>query len=309
MLLKKIIPNIYSKCKLYNLSARSSLLVNNAMKAPQPSILNENFDYYSNWKEWEEIEQEGIIVGCDWRIQTMIPWWWEQYNRHNSLPVTFIDMGLSAEMLRFCKSKGKVVPLHVPKYLLKKRIPLPGEFSQKLKKKGAEYKKLERLSFFLKPLALMQTPYEKTLWLDFDCHVRAPLSSVFSYCDEHIAMTPMSPHKQKHPVQKTENSKDKILYNCGVICYKRGDGLIRQWARETLFGDAYYYADQDILNELVYKKKIPVKRLPNTYNWIVKEWGLNPEAKVIHYAGLKKWFDHNSFSRFKIQLPESPFHW
>ncbi|GEM_PF-1004207 len=271
---------------------------------PYPHLKEIYLDF-TNWKNWDTVKPEGIITGCDWKMQTMIPWWWKHFSNYNSLPVTFIDMGLSDAMRRFCESKGTVVKLHIPKYLLKRRIPL----SEKIHPKAEKRQKLERLSYFSKPFAMLKTPYQHTVWIDIDCQVQAPLSQLFDYCEGQIALTPMSPYKQKNPTQQEAMPSDKVLYNSGVICFKRGEPLMHDWAVASVCREKWYFGDQDILNALIYEQKTKVTSLPNTYNWIVKEWGSNPNAKVVHYAGLGRWYDHDSFSKFKIRLPKKPYHW
>lgn len=90
---------------------------------PHP-IFKEEFEKLIEWAPNLEAP-EGIIVGCDWKMQTMIPWWWKHYRKHNNHPVAFIDFGLSEAMHRFLKTKGRVIKLWIPKYLLKNRYTIP----------------------------------------------------------------------------------------------------------------------------------------------------------------------------------------
>lgn len=275
---------------------------------PHP-YLKDIFQKFTRWKQWEKIEPEGFIIGCNWKMQAMIPWWWEHYSKYNALPVTFIDMGLSDTMRHYCERRGRVAPLLIPKYLLKKRILLPEQLKEKHSTKALRKKNLERFSYFFKPFALLQSPYQHSVWIDIDCRVQASLSPIFDYCKNGIALTPMSPYKQLNPAQQQKPSDDQVLFNSGVICFQRGDALINDWTVASVCRDQWYFGDQDILNALIYEQRIEVNRLPNTYNWIVKEWGQNPEAKVVHFAGLFKSFNHHRFSSFNIQMPKKPYHW
>lgn len=51
--------------------------------------------------------------------------------------------------------------------------------------------KPERKSWFLKPEAVLLSPYEKTCWIDIDCEVVAPCPEIFDYAiTEKIGLTP-----------------------------------------------------------------------------------------------------------------------
>lgn len=274
---------------------------------PHP-IFKEEFEKLIQWSPDLEAS-EGIIVGCDWKMQTMIPWWWKHYRKHNNLPVAFIDFGLSGTMHKYCKTKGRVINLWIPKYLLKNRYPIPNTLKKEISPKELRRLKLERATYFHKPFAMLKTPFKKTVWIDLDCQINGSIAPLFHFCGHEIALTPMSPYKHQNPTQSKKNTEKRVIYNSGVVCYQKGDPTISQWAAESVCRPEWYYGDQDVLNELIWDEKVKVKSVPNRYNWIVKEWGQNPNAEVIHYAGLGRQYDHSSFSSFKIQLSKKPYQW
>lgn len=53
-----------------------------------------------------------IVVVCSKDKEWMLPWWWMHYHYHNSLPVTFIDQGMSAAAKQWCAKRGVVLPPH-----------------------------------------------------------------------------------------------------------------------------------------------------------------------------------------------------
>lgn len=59
----------------------------------------------------QEIKRsEGIIVAVNSQYEQFLPWWWDHYNTHSSLPVTFFDLGLTKPKKEWCASKGTVIP-------------------------------------------------------------------------------------------------------------------------------------------------------------------------------------------------------
>ncbi len=50
-----------------------------------------------------------IIVSCSKENEWMLPWWWMHYHYHNSLPVAFLDLGISLQAKRWCAKRGVVV--------------------------------------------------------------------------------------------------------------------------------------------------------------------------------------------------------
>lgn len=278
------------------------------MEYPFLHLKNE-FDQFAQWKIFENLQPEGIITGCSYNMQTMIPWWWKNYRQFNARPVTFVDFGMDNRMRRYCASKGNVISLFLPKYLLKHRFTHPKTLIKKLNQKHFLRLKLERMYYFHKLFALLSTPYQYSAWIDIDCQIKSNINTLFDYAKKGVSLTPMSPFKHQHSTQGEVLPSNKILFNSGVICYVRGSRLFIDCAKAAVVRKKWYFGDQDILNEIIYESNTPINRLPNTYNWIVKEWGNNPHAKILHFAGLEKRYDQESFSTFKILPPQKPYHW
>lgn len=270
-------------------------------------FFKKKFEELTSWRTSDLANNNGVITGCDWRMEKMLPWWWENYKAHNPYPVTFIDFGLSSNMRRWCRTLGGVINLEVPLYLLKKRINCPLKELEGLKPKKILHKQLRRMCFFKKPFALLQSPYRRTVWIDVDCEIKDNLLDLFEYSkNPHgISLTPLSPHKHLYHLQRGWIKPNQKMFNCGVISYQRGARIIQQWAIAVVTREKFYYADQNILTDLIYEQKIDFPFFPATYNWVLKEWGMNPTAKVLHYAGIDVRFDPKSFSRFSFILNEN----
>src|SRR5579872_148957 len=128
--------------------------------------------------------QEGILVAANKTQEWLLEWWWENYSRFNRYPVTFVDLGLTDKAKRWCQERGELIPF--PPFrlnLVKKRQIDP----VLLKEWEFFYGRIDwkrRFAFFQKPLVCLQTPYQKTLWLDLDCEVRCDLNEIFAYFED-----------------------------------------------------------------------------------------------------------------------------
>ena len=65
------------------------------------------YKQYSRWRTEGLKEGDGVIVGSDYSQEWLLPWWWENYTKHNRYPVTFVDFGLSQEPIELCRSLTK----------------------------------------------------------------------------------------------------------------------------------------------------------------------------------------------------------
>lgn len=73
-----------------------------------------NHILYSNdiskceWKNQIDADK-GVMVGCIKEQEDLIPWWVDNYEKHNKYPVVFADFGISDEMKQYCEKHGKVI--------------------------------------------------------------------------------------------------------------------------------------------------------------------------------------------------------
>lgn len=234
------------------------------------------------WREVEIVIPQGVIIASDSKQEWLLPWWWENYAKYNSFPVTFVDFGLSEEGKAFCREKGELV--EVPSF------PFLGtkESVTEEKKECWEtlYKEMyacweKRSLWHKKSLALLQTPYHHTLWLDTDCEVHTSLSSLF----EQIATAKGLLLCPEGLLSKNELLEDEILFNSGVIGFTKGSSHIMEWAEETLLKHNSHFGDQNLLSRLIHERKWPIQLLDPLYNWrhIIGE--KNPDVKITHWVG------------------------
>lgn len=236
-----------------------------------------------SWRTDEVVIPRGIIVGSDEKQEWLLPWWWENYKRHNDFPVTFVDFGLSEKAKSFCKERGELI-----------EIPLPCSFlgikeavcREKQELWEAIYKEMyacweKRSLWHQKPLALLQTPYQHTIWLDTDCEVHNSLSPMFEQIDPVKGILLC----REGLLNKNDLLEDEVLFNSGVIGFTKGSPHIMEWAQETLLQHSSHFGDQNLLSRLIYERKWPVQLLDKLYNWRQIIGEKDPNVKITHWVG------------------------
>ena len=225
----------------------------------------------------------GVLVGCNACQEWMLKWWWENYSKHNSFSVTFIDFGMSKSARLWCEMQGNVIPLLLPPNTVKLKEELPLK-TQKLWEKiyGAAIWKA-RVGWCRKAFAFLKTPYDSTLWLDLDCQVLKPLNSIFHDTTASLAMALEKRHSAKELFQHKLLYKGELLYNTGVVLFQRHCPIIPKWAKKTLTENHLFIGDQDILSRIIYKEKFPLALLPSIYNHHLED-GLTPDTHILHFV-------------------------
>lgn len=211
---------------------------------------------------WQENPKgEGVIVALDEKIEWLLPWWWARYNTHNSYPVCFVDLGMSHFGKSFCKERGKVIFLEME------------DFGSGNPQFAEEWEEIygptlwdARPSWLKKPLAMLSTPFEKTLWLDLDCEVISSLEPLFAL-EGNLYL-----------------AKHSDTYNSGVILYRHGLVLIEKWAEILQKEGENFWGDQAALAKVIEQENPEVNTLDENYNWRMAK-GLNIHAIIIHWVG------------------------
>ncbi|HEY2810214.1 MAG TPA: hypothetical protein VGJ00_02335 [Rhabdochlamydiaceae bacterium] len=225
----------------------------------------------NSWRFPRPCEDKGVIVASDARQEWILPWWWKHYHAHNSYPVVFVDTGMTPEAKEWCRKRGEVFSLHIdfPQWKEKEEIdPQTALLWESTHGMGFWP---SRRAWFVKPFALLQTPFRFTLWLDLDC--KAQVDLFFDFEETELALCPV-PHY----------SAQETLYNSGVIAYGHGSDPVKNWAEQSLTRACDFLTDQHLLSRILFEKQYSLTVLPFTYNWHMS-MGENNQAKIIHYLG------------------------
>ncbi|MES2122244.1 MAG: hypothetical protein V4492_05650 [Chlamydiota bacterium] len=230
------------------------------------------------------MQSRGVLVATDANQEWMLPWWWKHYSSHNGLPVLFVDLGMSEEAKQWCKSKGAVCSLPDTPSRVKSKEEMPPTIVQQWESAYGKSFWKSRPSWFKKPLALQQTLFDTTLWLDLDCEVRSDLTPLFSTLTTEIALLPEPHYAHAHMRAFAICQDEETIYNSGVILYRRGSPLIAAWAEACTLDSASHWSDQHLLSRMLHEQKISVDILSPLYNWH-RGVGDNLDAHIVHWLG------------------------
>lgn len=247
----------------------------------------------------------GILVGCDEKQEWILPWWLRNYRLTNSLPVAFVDFGMSPAAKHWCSKQGVVLSLAEKVLYVQKREEIDPEVVKRWESVyGTDFWE-SRPSWFYKPIALLETPFERTLWLDVDCEVKGELASLFSTVTSEIALCPEPSYAQEKVRASSICEPGEVLYNSGAILYQKKSPLVALWADEARNCKAPFWSDQHLLSRIIFEKNHPVKELSPLYNWHMA-LGENQEAKIIHWLGERgKMYIRLNFNKQFDQLAET----
>jgi hypothetical protein len=229
---------------------------------------------YRTWNTKNCTAEEGIIVGSDLTQEWLLPWWLAHYRRHNAFPIAFVDFGMSDAMKKWCQDHGELIRLYVADIFVTEKTEVhPSVILELERTYGKEFWPC-RNAWFKKPLACLQSPFHKSLWVDLDCEIRGSLKPLFDLCDENPAMA-----------EDPNSIPEDLIYNSGVFAFKKGLKLIEEWADASFERNHEFRGDQEILNTILRGQNIPITEIPLLYNWsrCYKE---NPQAIILHWHGL-----------------------
>jgi hypothetical protein len=209
----------------------------------------------------------GILVAADAALEWILPWWWERYSSYNKWPVAFVDYGMNGPMLNWCRQKGAVISFQERNF---SKLSLADEGIEK------EWKALYGLSYS----QVRQCWFKKTIWVDLDCEILAPLDDLFSYCQEPFFFA----IAKEHRCEGLDLTHPDMEFNSGVFVYEKDCEILSKWA-ELVFNHGHQYGSDDrALSSLIRSAQYSFSVLPSIYNWRMAQ-GVPLAAKIIHWCG------------------------
>lgn len=199
------------------------------------------------------------MTGCDQSQVWMLPWFIENYRKHNDTPICFCDFGVDQATIAWMQTT-KVFDL----FLQIKDTKVGG--------------------WFLKPYALYHSPAPTTVWLDTDCEVLGDISSVFDHVEPgKLAMAIDRPWAKR---------SGEEWHNSGVVGVKGKPEILRKWMNEVQHNPKR--GDQETLHAMLptpLDKMINITEIPNKYNWLRVQLENDKEDSkdklVMHWTGKK----------------------
>jgi len=222
---------------------------------------------------------QGILTGCDINHEWMLKWWWDHYTKCNDYPVAFCDFGMSKSARMWCETKGTL--LTAPKHFLKEMSP-----SSKANWEDLHPDDIwsNRNIWFKKPLLLPHTPFKKSIWMDVDCEVKQPLSSLFEILTQNdFAVCQEVPRGIAVRREKGLLFPDENAYLTGVIAYKNTSPIIKKWVENCLKRNHEFFSEQDALNRTIYEENFSLKTLSSRFNYAPCTDCQKPKNLVIYH--------------------------
>lgn len=197
---------------------------------------------------------KGFIVGCDKEQEWLLPWWLDNFTRHNWHDVVVFDFGMSKRMRRKASAWfDRVIGLRTLS-------------------KG----------WFNKPVAIAASPFDLSVWMDLDCEVRGDLGGLFYHASKGFAVAPDKYARSLPSVREQPWAKD-AWFNSGVVAFSKQSPVPREWL-SAMAGRGTIRGDQEVLASIWPKVEKRVYALPRKYNNLRLE-GLKDDALVWHHTG------------------------
>jgi len=136
---------------------------------------------------------------------------------------------------------------------------------------------------------LLDTPYERTLFLDTDTFVLAPLYDIFKMLDRFDIALAHAPDRYQYHLPELPDCFTEL--NSGVIAFKKNEAvvdLLKRWEAvfyQMLAEDAESHRDQHSLRYAIYHSDVRLLVLPPEYNFrtICPNFaGKNCAVKILH---------------------------
>ena len=194
-----------------------------------------------------------FITGCDSNTEWMLPWFVENFKKHNpDAELTIFDFGM----------KGSLYP--------ELRKSMSGNQDR---------------GWFKKPAAMLRAAAmaDKVCWLDTDCEVVANLDDIWTYLEPNKLLM-----AEDMPWTKRSGNK---WHNSGVVAFQSAPGILKDWV--IAISEAPLHGDQQVLHAILgsdMKKLIHITDLPRQYNVLRLDHldhSVPKNPKIFHWTGQK----------------------
>lgn len=201
-----------------------------------------------------------ILTGCDEKTEWQLPWFLDNYSKHNSMLLAFANFGVSERMLASIEKDPRIfciMNLH----------------------KTEEYSK----GWFYKPLSMYNSPSKATCWIDTDCQVLGNLEYMFSL------FKPNTLNMVKDRPWLKRRGED--WFNSGVVGFINKPEILMQWMNAVKANPMV--GDQEVLHQMLnpITRMTYINELPNEYNWLRLQVEADnedsPKKKIMHWTGEK----------------------
>lgn len=201
-----------------------------------------------------KLYDKAFLTGADLNTEWQLPWFFENYKKHNDTPLIFADFGVL--------DRDAITP-HVHAIL--------------------DMTKVQEKGWFKKPKALFHAPAQTKVWLDTDCEVLEDISDVFDLLKpDQLNMVEDKPWALR---------RGGVQFNSGVVGVIGKPLILGMWANWVKENPGV--GDQETLTEHLnpITQMKYINPLPNEYNWLRLQIENDNQpatnAKIIHWTGQK----------------------
>ncbi len=227
---------------------------------------------------WKRLPKKprGVLCGAEKSQEWLLPWWWSRYSEHNDFPVTFYDFGMTDEMKQWCAERGELVTIEVGSSFVTPRSAIDDQLARRWEEVYGWRVWHARQSWFKKPFAFLDSPYENGIWIDLDCEILGSLEPLFKQFDPSSELALIR--------DRLISSESSVHYDGGVVVFKHGSSILQNWARSAGSENHLFGGDDTLLSHLIHTNQLDVQELPEVYNWRMPR-GLNLSAVILHWVG------------------------
>jgi hypothetical protein len=194
-----------------------------------------------------------FITGCDYNTEWMLPWFVENFKKHNpETELVIYDFGM----------RGGLYP--------EMRKSLRGN-----QDKG----------WFKKPAAMLNASQlaDNVCWIDTDCEIVGNINGIWEYLEPNKLLM-----AEDLPWSKRRGEK---WHNSGVVAFQSTPKILSEWAAEVSVNPIQ--GDQEVLHMMVkdgLKRMIHITDLPRKYNVLRIDHldkTVPKDPKIFHWTGQK----------------------
>ena len=207
-----------------------------------------------------------FITGSCYRTEWMLPWFIRNFRQWNESSITFFDFGIRNK--DYLRMFDNVIKLN---------------------------KTDSNTTWFMKPKAMLESPGDKTVWIDVDCEIIGPVDSIFDY---------IVPDKLLMAEDKPWTTRSgRQWYNSGVVGFEGKPKILKDWEYKCRVDPVT--GDQETLHIMIGDNPIDnlryIEEMPRKYNVLRIDHldGTVPPNPLIHH-----WTGYKGKYEIKRQMTE-----
>jgi hypothetical protein len=200
---------------------------------------------------------ECVLTGCDFNTEWQLNWFIENYGTHENRPLIIADFGMSEQYLKYVSNHPRVNGI-------------------------MNLTKTKEQGWFNKPIAMFNSPADKTVWVDTDCEIKTNLNPLFRM----IVRNKLNMVEDKPWTKR----RKETWHNSGVVGFIGRPEILHTWCNAIRANPNV--GDQEVLHGLLN----PITRITHI-NDIPSEWnvmrlatdedGYTGPISIQHHTGSK----------------------